>query len=218
MKPARLPGRSWISLLAAATALTVVPATANAAVIILEGVTEEAGVFRFSYQGTLGPDEGVQNGDRLIIFDFAGFVPGSFITPATVVGSTELTSATPFIIPGQTDDPTIENLVFTYTGPGFQTSGGPFAPFNFDGLSALSTLGGTRLDAFTTFTLKNNPPAETGLPVVTLGTTEVPAELTAAVPEPSTWAMLLFGFGGIGFALRRRKSTGPATRLRISYR
>src|SRR5207253_2572452 len=26
-----------------------------------------------------------------------------------------------------------------------------------------------------------------------------------AVPEPSTWAMMLLGFGGIGFAMRRRR-------------
>lgn len=30
--------------------------------------------------------------------------------------------------------------------------------------------------------------------------------VTAAVPEPATWAMMLVGFGGIGFAMRRRKS------------
>ena len=29
---------------------------------------------------------------------------------------------------------------------------------------------------------------------------------TAAVPEPSTWAMMLFGFTGIGFMAYRRKS------------
>ena len=28
----------------------------------------------------------------------------------------------------------------------------------------------------------------------------------AAVPEPSTWAMMLVGFGGIGFAMRRKKT------------
>lgn len=28
---------------------------------------------------------------------------------------------------------------------------------------------------------------------------------TAAVPEPASWAMMLMGFGGIGFSLRRRK-------------
>lgn len=30
--------------------------------------------------------------------------------------------------------------------------------------------------------------------------------VVSAVPEPSMWAMMLFGFGAIGFALRRRKS------------
>lgn len=31
----------------------------------------------------------------------------------------------------------------------------------------------------------------------------------SAVPEPSTWAMMLFGFGGIGLAMRRRKRAIP---------
>lgn len=33
-----------------------------------------------------------------------------------------------------------------------------------------------------------------------------------AVPEPSTWAMLLFGFGSVGFAMRRRRQ-----KLTIAY-
>jgi hypothetical protein len=28
---------------------------------------------------------------------------------------------------------------------------------------------------------------------------------TAAVPEPATWAMMLFGFGAVGFGMRRRR-------------
>lgn len=32
---------------------------------------------------------------------------------------------------------------------------------------------------------------------------------TGAVPEPATWAMMLLGFGGIGFAMRRRRLTRP---------
>jgi hypothetical protein len=30
------------------------------------------------------------------------------------------------------------------------------------------------------------------------------------VPEPATWAMLIFGFAGIGAVLRRRRSAGVA--------
>ena len=41
-----------------------------------------------------------------------------------------------------------------------------------------------------------------------LGTVAVSAR-TGAVPEPSSWAMMLIGFGGIGIALRRRR---PASR------
>ena len=32
------------------------------------------------------------------------------------------------------------------------------------------------------------------------------AFVTSGVPEPATWAMLLIGFGGIGFAMRRRRA------------
>ena len=31
-----------------------------------------------------------------------------------------------------------------------------------------------------------------------------------AIPEPATWAMLLLGFGGVGLALRQRRSAGPS--------
>ena len=37
---------------------------------------------------------------------------------------------------------------------------------------------------------------------------------TPPVPEPSTWAMMLFGFGALGFAMRRRR--GKET-LRVRY-
>lgn len=34
----------------------------------------------------------------------------------------------------------------------------------------------------------------------------VPAAPTGAVPEPATWAMMLLGFGGMGYAMRRRRT------------
>jgi hypothetical protein len=37
--------------------------------------------------------------------------------------------------------------------------------------------------------------------------------LTAAVPEPSTWAMMILGFFGVGFMAYRRKQNQPSLRL-----
>ena len=37
--------------------------------------------------------------------------------------------------------------------------------------------------------------------------------VTSAVPEPSTWAMMILGFFGLGFMAYRRKQNGPPFRL-----
>lgn len=42
---------------------------------------------------------------------------------------------------------------------------------------------------------------------------EVANFTVTAVPEPATWAMMLLGFAGLGFAAYRRKSAGRAVRL-----
>ena len=41
-------------------------------------------------------------------------------------------------------------------------------------------------------------------------------DMTSAVPEPSTWAMMLFGFAGIGFTMRRRKGETATARGRFA--
>ena len=57
------------------------------------------------------------------------------------------------------------------------------------------------------------PPGDVGGGVTTPPT---PAPPVAAIPEPSTWAMMLAGFGFIGFALRRRPRTRSAGLARWS--
>lgn len=49
-----------------------------------------------------------------------------------------------------------------------------------------------------------------GLDDLTIGTI---AAATAGVPEPATWAMMMLGFGGMGYAMRRHPKT--STRVRF---
>ena len=42
---------------------------------------------------------------------------------------------------------------------------------------------------------------------------QIGAGAVAAVPEPTTWAMMLMGFGAMGFALRRRKRVASLTQM-----
>jgi hypothetical protein len=56
----------------------------------------------------------------------------------------------------------------------------------------------------------NNDVGTYNLAITGPGTVNFPA--AAGVPEPATWAMMLLGFGGVGFAMRRRSVT---TRVRF---
>jgi hypothetical protein len=201
-----------LGILAAAAAFCLA-GSANAAVMTLEDVTANGpNNFTFTYQATLGPDEGLRAGDRFIIFDFAGYIGGSIMSGSPqLVASVQFTSPTAIVTPGFNDDPTLANLVFTYNGPDFRTEGGPFEPFDFNDLSARSTLGGQAVDAFFAKTTKNNPddaPGGSNTSIFTLGAVTIPAP---AVPEPATWAMMLGGFGLLGGAVRRRNRQSRVT-------
>lgn len=41
--------------------------------------------------------------------------------------------------------------------------------------------------------------------------------LTSAVPEPATWAFMIFGFGAIGGAMRRQKNMARKANVKVSY-
>jgi hypothetical protein len=177
---------------------------AHASIIpILSSVTPDSGLYRFTYEASLAPDAGLVNGSQFVIFDFAGFSDGLTADPS-FLASSELTTAGYTLPPGVTDDPTIDNLVFTWNGGDFQTTGGPFDSTTFT-VSALSSFGDVQMDGYGALTVVNNGPAQ-GSVAVNSGTTAVPAiPGTAAVPEPAAWAMMILGFGGVGALIRRRR-------------
>jgi hypothetical protein len=204
-----------LKLLACCAALSALAAGAASAAVIptLEGVVDNGTDFTFTYQGTLSADAGLDNTSRLVIFDFLGYVDGSVFSPfANVVASTELVTLGLTTIPGQVDDPTLQNLVFRFTGAPFRVSGGPYAEIDFTGLSARSIFGGLGEDTFAAITVKNNPdntPGGAGTPIFDQGFVTVPAA-QAVVPEPAAWALMIMGFGAAGAMLRRRREMAGA--------
>ncbi|MES2327197.1 MAG: PEPxxWA-CTERM sorting domain-containing protein [Pseudomonadota bacterium] len=67
---------------------------------------------------------------------------------------------------------------------------------------------GTGLGDRTIFYLLNLAPGTTSLALNTQGFSDA-VFIADAVPEPETWAMMLLGFGAIGFAIRRGKARRP---------
>jgi len=192
-------------LVLAAVAAVALAGPAHASVIpFLGSVTADGSNFKFNYTGRLAADQGVTSGNQLVIVDFAGYVPGSvFSTLANVTASTSSTlPAGLLLMPGFTDNAAIPDLVFTYTGPDFHTTGGPFPSFtDFAGFGAVSTIGTTHVGSFSSVAVKNFGDLS-GTPVLSEGQVSIPG-----VPEPATWAMMLIGFFGLGALLRRRGRT-----------
>ena len=194
-----------------AAAMLSVSVSAHASIIpTLTSVTPTGSDFTWLYQGTLAGDQGLQSGSKLVILDFRGYVPGS-ISPdgAPFTASVENVTSGIILPFGQTDDPTIANLVFTYNGPDFHTTGGPFKSVDFSGLSAESMFGGFRKGVFSAVAEKNNGvgPGGTGTITYNTGYTSTPG---TGIPEPATWALTLCGFGLLGATLRgsRRQRAG----------
>lgn len=198
--------RNFVALAAFAASLVLPAAHASAATVQLDAHAFNGTDFTFTYGGTLAPTEGVEQGSKLVVFDFRGYVDGSIFSANPFISAVaEMTTSDVLIAPGQNDDPTLVNLVFTYNGPDFQTTpavGTPYLPIDFTGLMARSIYGGLSFDGFATITTKNEG-AAAGTLVYSVGTLAVPAP--AAVPEPASWALLVLGFGAVGAAARRGK-------------
>jgi hypothetical protein len=131
---------------------------------------------------------------------FAGVTQTVATTPGATYSLTfDLGSATQWGIPdGITASAAGTSHTFTSTDALATTDTWESETFNFtaSGTSTLISLMGASGEQYV------------GLDNVDLEQTSV-----GAVPEPSTWAMMILGFCGVGFMAYRRKQNGPALRL-----
>lgn len=197
-------------LILGAVAALAMTGTAQAAVqLSLDSATPSGSNFQYSYSGHVTPQIGFATGDQLVIVDFAGYVPGSISSSIPdITASISNTLPAGLSLGGSlTDSATLPDLVFTYTGADFHTTGGPFPPgFDFTGLTALSSIGTTVNGGFAVSGVTNNG-ANAGVSFTDSGRVDVP--LASAVPEPAIWAMLMTGFFGLGLMLRRKGRKQP---------
>jgi hypothetical protein len=147
-------------------------------------------IFNFSGTGFFG---GPLNGTGTLTTNNASFVnPLNGYTAQTITGITGTYNGS--AITGLANV-TGSNNIFYLTGPFFVDGNG----------LGFSTAAGAAVNLFITNDTSyrvNAGGLNTGL--VTASATAV----TAAVPEPATWAMMILGFGAIGSAIRRmRRST-----------
>lgn len=191
--------------LAATAAVLGLATSAQALTPVLTDVTPVGDRYLFTYSLTLNEDEGVRTGDRLVIFDFAGFDGFGPLSDPAIGTYTEFTTSVGGVDnlqppPGFDDDPNVLNIGWRWTGPDIFTTG-PHPAIDFT-LSAYSIFGATKLDGFSSLTVKNNG-VGVGEPIYEQGAAGVP---TGVIPEPGTWALMIAGFGAAGAMLRRRQT------------
>ena len=141
---------------------------------------------------SIGSSAGTPNVDNLGSFTLSG-------APFTYTGNIFDLLVTFTAPPGTTPNSTL--ITDQITGTVTSTdNGGIFA--NFDNTPVHFTFAGGSFDFFV-----NDVSVTSGRTISLSGTILEPA---SAVPEPSTWAMMLIGFVGLGFAFRQSRRKVPA--------
>jgi PEP-CTERM motif len=203
--------------LVSSAALLIAPGVGNASVYILSVTDPAAGLGSGPY-GTISVTQDV-NGTSLDITETlnAGFEfhAGNANHPALAFS---LTGNPTISVSGVTSGFTLESTTagsisappfgtfgyaFACSGCGAGFGGGLTGPFSFV-LSDAGTLTPSSL-GFNTVSGKNIF-FTTDLVIANGNTGNAGATLASAVPEPSTWAMMVLGFLGVGFMAYRKKS------------
>lgn len=172
------------------------------------------GAYTYTYTVSLGAGETVVSGPVPVnptdtglnvppssatyftVYDFSGYVAGSARQPTGWTPMVQNTGISPngFGSPAVTDNPTIANITWYYTGSTPIVGPTPLGIFTADSMFNL-----TKPVSFTSYSTKSAGEFA-GTEVANQGTTTGPV---GSVPEPGTYAMLGGGLIAIG-ALRRK--------------
>ena len=146
-------------------------------------------VFDFSGSGFFG---GTLNGSGNLTTDGTSFVnPLNGYTAQTITGVT-----------GTFNGSAITGLASVFGANNLYYLSGPFY-VDGNGLG-FSTAAGVSANLFVTNGTSYRVNTQ-GAGLLTGLVTANSAPVAAAVPEPATWAMMLIGFGAVGYGMRRRK-------------
>lgn len=137
---------------------------------------------------TLGTATGSFTGAGTYTLNNASFIAAFFGAPPPQSGTV-------------TDNITIGGILTTYTVP-YNIVYGSLAAGDSITLGGNTFVANGFNFAINSLTLNSLGPPNAATPGLLSANV---TSLTAAVPEPATWAMMLLGFGGIGVAMRRRR-------------
>lgn len=134
---------------------------------------------------------GPGTGSGVITTDGVTFSNGGY-TAQTITGITGLFNGSMIT---NLASPFGANNIYYLTGPSFVDGSG----------LGFQTAAGTNVNLFFQSSASSYR-INTTNPFTSSFVSATSAGVVAAVPEPATWAMMLVGFGAIGFAMRRRRS------------
>ena len=155
-----------------------------------------------NYGINITSDQEVHIGDFFTIYDFGHFVAGTNVQPTGWAFSFALVTSPPSGV-NPPDDPTLENLTWTYTGPTVIPTGTHLGPFSVEIATAqFQEVLQLRNTYFAAQATRSSVP--NGTKINNVGQVSVPAPVP--VPEPTTLSLLALGAVGAAVRAIRRRS------------